>query len=284
MAPPPHRKPGSASAGLGPWVLVELLVVRRLLAVFGLFAALASPAIAQDRHYAGVAYAEDGRTVRYREEHWLFRDAGVPTRLVLYRCPSGEPFARKLMRERDDAAAPDFDFVDARDGYREGVHRDGNRWRIYVRKGEGAPLDTGVLAARPDMVVDAGFDAFVREHWADFAGAAHLGIAFVVPSRLDYLDLQLGSARDTRLGDVAVRQLRLSLGGLLGALAPTIELTYAVDSRRLLRFEGISNIRDNRGRSQRVRIDFPPSLESPAPDRADIEAAEAVPLARRCAP
>jgi len=271
MAPTPHRPQGPRHTLAGRCAALWLL------------AALMFPAAAQDRHYTGIAYAEDGQTVRYREEHWLFRDAGVPTRLVLYRCPSGEPFARKLLRERGEAAAPEFDFLDARDGYREGVRRQGNGWLVYVRKREGAPLDTGLLEPRPDMVIDAGFDAFVREHWADLAGTARLGIAFVVPSRLDYLDLRLGSARDTRLGDVAVRQLRLSLGGLLGALAPTIDLTYAADGRRLLRFEGVSNIRDSRGHSQRVRIEFPPSLERPA-DRAQIAAAESAALVARCAP
>lgn len=258
-------------------------VPARRWAALGLLAAVASTAAAEDRHYAGIAYADDNQTVRYREEHWLFRDAGVPTRLVLYRCPSGEPFARKLVRERGDAAAPEFDFLDARDGYREGAHRQDGGWQVYVRKREGAPVDTGLLPARSDMVIDAGFDAFVREHWTDLAGGVR-AIAFVVPSRLGYLNLQLGSARDSRLGDMAVRQLRLSLGGVLGVLAPTIDLTYAVDGRRLLRFEGISNIRDSHGRNQRVRIEFPPTLERPAPDRAQIEAAEAAPLMTRCAP
>lgn len=275
MAPTARRMPVSRADIARPWTAWTWIAVPLLVAL--------APAAAQDRHYTGVAYAEDGSTVRYREEHWLYREGDVPTRLVLYRCPSGEPFARKLVHERGDAAAPDFDFVDARDGYREGARREGARWLIYVRKRTGAPMDTGLLAARQDMVIDAGFDAYVREHWAQLAGAARLGIAFVVPSRLDYLNLQLGAARDTRLGDVAVRQLRLSLGGWLGALAPTIDLTYALDGRRLLRFDGISNIRDERGRNQRVRIEFPPALEGAAPDRAQIDAAAAVPLVPRCA-
>ena len=190
MAPTARRMPVSRADIARPWTAWTWIAVPLLVAL--------APAAAQDRHYTGVAYAEDGSTVRYREEHWLYREGDVPTRLVLYRCPSGEPFARKLVHERGDAAAPDFDFVDARDGYREGARREGARWLIYVRKRTGAPMDTGLLAARQDMVIDAGFDAYVREHWAQLAGAARLGIAFVVPSRLDYLNLQLGAARDTR--------------------------------------------------------------------------------------
>ena len=59
---------------------------------------MATPGHAVERHYTGVAYAADTDQVRYREEHWLFDDHGVQTRLVLYRCPAGQPFAKKTMR------------------------------------------------------------------------------------------------------------------------------------------------------------------------------------------
>jgi len=261
----PHRRCRFAEAAL-------------LLAVLG---ACPLRAHALDRHYLGVASAENGSAVRYREEHWLFRADGVATRLVLYRCPSGEPFARKLVYDRGDPAAPDFDFEDGRDGYREGVRREGERWLVYARERGDAPMQTRLLQAVPDMVVDAGFDAYVREHWASLAGAARRDIAFVMPSRQDYLRLRLGDARDAWLDGVAVRRFRLGLGGLLGALAPAIDLTYTMDGH-LLRFEGIGTIRDERGRHAWVRIDFPRSLERAAPQPGEVAAARTVPLVTRC--
>ena len=65
-----------------------------------------------------IAYARKGDTVLYRESHWRYRQEGVARRLVLYRCPDGRAFARKTVVERPAAQAPDFDFEDARDGYR----------------------------------------------------------------------------------------------------------------------------------------------------------------------
>jgi hypothetical protein len=80
------------------------------------------------------AYARKGEAVVYRESHWRYRQDGAARRLVLYRCPDGRAFARKTVVERGAAQAPDFDFEDARDGYREGV-RSSERGRVvYVRE------------------------------------------------------------------------------------------------------------------------------------------------------
>jgi hypothetical protein len=49
----------------------------------------------------------------------------------------------------------------------------------------------------------------------------------------------------------------LRLDGWLGVFAPKIEVAYGKDSRRLLRFQGLSNLRDDRGEESLVaRIDF----------------------------
>jgi hypothetical protein len=43
---------------------------------------------------------------------------------------------------------------------------------------------------------------------------------------------------------------------LLGMLAPPIELAYDRNERKLLRYRGISNIRDSSGKSQSVEIHY----------------------------
>src|SRR5687768_6044621 len=68
----------------------------------------------------GTARSRDGGEVVYRETHWRLT-GGALSRVVLYRCPDGTPFARKRLWGDPDAIAPRFEFVDGRDGYREGV-------------------------------------------------------------------------------------------------------------------------------------------------------------------
>ncbi len=243
---------------------------------------VAVPCQAADRHYLGVAYADGGDRVSYREEHWVYEDKDGQTRLVLYRCPSGAPFARKWVRERGRPVMPDFDFVDARNGYREGAHRQADGLEVYVQKGADAPRRATTLALPEDGVIDAGFDAYVRNHWARLGQRSDLHMAFMVPSRLSYMDLRLDVTQDGSLDGQPVRRLRMSLAGLLGLVTPTIELTYAMGDHRLLRFQGISNIRDDAGRNQRVRIEFSPSDERSPPTRAEIDAAGSMALVAHC--
>jgi len=232
-------------------------------------------------HYSGMAYAVDGGQLRYREEHWLFREQGTLTRLVLYRCPSGQPFARKWLRYPDQPWTPDFTFEDARDGYQEGATRLPGAWRVYVRERADAPTQTAELPSRPDTVVDAGFDAFVQSHWAALARPEGVRASFVVPGRLSYLDLRLKPLGDA---EGSTRQFRLGLDGLLGAVTPSIQLTYANTDRHLEEFAGISNIRDERGHRQRVRIRFPVDAVGPIPEQAEVEAAARQPLTSHCPP
>lgn len=232
-------------------------------------------------HYKGMAYPVKGGGLRYSEEHWLFREQDTLTRLVLYRCPSGQAFARKWLRYTGKPWMPEFNFEDARDGYQESVRRSKEGWQVSVRERADAPTQSAQLSAREDSVIDAGFDAFVQAHWSTLDRNEGTRAAFLVPSRFSYLDLSLKPIAGAPQGS---RSFRLSLDGWLGAIAPSIQLTYAEADHRLEEFVGISNIRDERGHRQRVRIDFPAESISATPRTSDIEAAANLPLTSHCAP
>jgi hypothetical protein len=70
---------------------------------------------------------------------------------------------------------------------------------------------------------------------------------------------------------------RLKIDGWLGLLVPAIDVSYGQSSRRLLRFEGLSNLRDDAGaQAQRTRIDF--ASPARAADEGQWRAALAAPL------
>jgi hypothetical protein len=53
------------------------------------------------------------------------------------------------------------------------------------------------LPASADGVLDAGFDAFVREHWQDLAAGRAPHLEFLIPSRFEYLSFALSGVHDT---------------------------------------------------------------------------------------
>lgn len=249
--------------------------MRRLL-LFALLLALATPAaLAANEHYLGTAYAPHGGAERYREEHWVLREGGQQVRLVLYRCPDGAAFARKWVRGGIDDPAPDFALFDQRDGYREGVStRAGERY-VYLQARAGAAMQSQKLPPVADPVIDAGFDAWLRAHWDPPAAP----LQFLVPSRLDWVPLQV-QARDG--SDRGERGFRLRLDAWYGFAAPPLRVTYDRETRRLRRFEGLSNLRDGNGGTQTVRIEFPADAISPPPSQQDLDTAAATPLTGRC--
>lgn len=240
-------------------------------------AAARTPILAQD----ALAHARDGGALLYRESHWLYREGASARRLVLYRCPDGRAFARKTVLERSAAQAPDFDFEDARDGYREGVRSTPAGRVVYVRARTGAPLRERRVEVPPNAVIDAGFDASVRQHWDRLRAGLELAQPFLVPSRMDFIPVRVRPGAKVDWRGTPAQRMTMRLDRWYGFAAPAMELVYASADRRLLEFAGIATIRDAAGRHQDVRIVFP---NAPAPAGAGaLQRALTSPLVGRCA-
>jgi hypothetical protein len=202
---------------------------------------------------------------------------------VLYRCADRTPFGRKWVREVPSAVAPDFDFEDARDGYREGVQSDHGARVVFLRENARAALETHPLLDRADAVLDAGFDAFVRLHWQDLAAGRAPRLEFLIPSRFEYLEFALSGVHDAVVDGAPARQFKLRLATWYGFAVPGIDLTYD-QTGRLVEFDGVGNVRDAAGKNQNVRIVFPADAMRSDVPQSEIARAAAEPLASGCKP
>lgn len=232
--------------------------------------------------YEGAAYARDGGQLLYRETHWRYGEDGSTRRLVLYRCPNGAAFARKRVVETAQPSAPDFDFHDGRDGYREGVRSRAGRREVYVQAGATAALRAKAIELPHDAVIDAGFDAMVRMRWDELGREGGVAVPFLLPSRYAFLDLKLSAAAPLQAQGRAARRLRMSLDRWYGFAIPSIELIYGDRDRRLIEFRGIGTIRDRRGRPLDVRIVFPADAVVRDAARVEVDRAGSVELAASC--
>lgn len=235
--------------------------------------ALMTPAQAMVQREVAFASELDDGTALYREEHLVrLADGRAEERLVMYRCLDGSAFARKRVRYAQDPFAPSFLLEDARSGYREGAERTAEGLRVaWTGPGEG---ESAAMVEASALVADAGFDEWLRSAWEPLAAGETRSLDFLVPSRLrTYRFDVVAIATD----DPALRAFKLRLGGWFGRWLPSIEVAYDADTRRLVRFEGLSNLRDDAGDAQmKVRIDFP---EPPSPsDTATFDRALGEPL------
>jgi hypothetical protein len=254
--------------------------MKTILAAALLAALLAAPAHAVVQRELALASDLDDGAALYREEHLVrLADGGPAERLVLYRCLDGAAFARKRVRYADDPSAPSFQLEDARSGYREGAERSPEGTRVAWTAPGGAEA-AAVLPAGP-LVADAGFDEWVRAAWEPLARGDTVSMQFLVPSRLRAYRFEVAPVD---ADDPTLRAFRLRLGGWFGWLLPSIEVAYDAASRRLVRFEGLSNLRDDAGEAPlKVRIDFPQppvAVEPGVFDRALAEPLVACPVQR----
>lgn len=241
----------------------------------------APTAAAGIRQIEGQAHATGDGHLMYAETHWLYTDRGVPARLVLYRCPDGRPFARKWLREDGPAQAPDFELADGRTGYREGVRRTGNTRLVFVQSRTGAAERTAPLPDSADLVIDAGFDAYIRQHWDRLGSGESETVPFLIPSRLGALDFKVRRLDDAVVEGRPARRYRLGLASWIGFALPHIDVAYDARTRELLRFVGLANIRGSNGDNVRARIVFDPAATHPASPQA-LAVARAEPLDGRC--
>jgi hypothetical protein len=259
-----------------------------VLAACAAFAALATAQRAPAADLAFTGYARDLESGRllYIESH-VVREFGEKgeSRVVLYRCANGtETFARKELRYGTVREEPEFSFVDARSGYTEGLRRTASGPVVFQREATRAPAREAKVPANVVVVSDAGFDEFVRKHWSDLEAGEAVRFPFLIPSRLDFLTFKVKKQRDETIEGAVASVIRLNLSGVLGWFLPYIEVSYRRSDQVLMRYKGLTNIRNAEGDNLVALIEFPMKERRALPaGSAPLEAQKAVPLVARCA-
>jgi hypothetical protein len=106
------------------------------------------------------------------------------------------------------------------------------------------------------LVVDAGFDAFVKDNWDSLLAGETKRFQFPFASREMLVELEIattGCTYDSQTDQCFVLELD---NWFLKMLAAPIELGYDRDLRRLTRFRGVSNIRAADGGGLEVDIHY----------------------------
>jgi hypothetical protein len=243
---------------------------------------MAAPAMAGS-FYRGYAYTLDDHRLLYTESHWLYEDKGVAHRLVIYSCPDGQAFARKWVDTAPGAPTPDVDMLDARTGYREGVRTQAGQREVFSQADAASPEKHAPIKNPQNAVIDAGFDAFVREHWDALSAAGVSPLPFLIPSQLRYVDFSAKMLRDEQSDGRGIRWFRLQLDGWYAFVLPHIDVAYDAQNHDLFEYRGLSNIRGSGNRNLTVTIQFPPAEHRADTGLADVERAAAMPLTGRCA-
>lgn len=212
------------------------------------------------RTYRGEAVNPREQTAIYAEEHEEVYTSGERTQLLTtYRDATGKAIANRSVDFSSDKFAPTFRLEDLRTGYLEGAEVVPNGIRLYWRKSSNDPIQEKIANIPSPAVIDAGFNNFVQAHWDSVMTGEKLQMYFGVPFTLDYYRFRLYKDEEVTLNGRNAVVVKCDIDNfILRLFVKPIVLTYDIETRRMMSYEGISNINDDNGKSHFVRILYNP--------------------------
>lgn len=188
----------------------------------------------------GSAYDKETGHFLYSEQH--FCEGEHTECMVQYVDSAGLVFAKKYLDYRQNPLSPSLVMTDFRSG-----------------------VELRVPPSQEDnLVVDAGFDNYVRSVWdsldaGDSAKFPFLPVGFDKPLKMMALRSDPGDCKSVELC------LKINLDSwILGMLVDPIELYYSRADRRLQQFSGVSNIKGENGETLSVDIHYQYGDQLPA--------------------
>jgi hypothetical protein len=119
------------------------------------------------------------------------------------------------------------------------------------------------------VVIDAGFDGYIRDNWDRLLVGDTLEFQFPLASRSSMVSLRVKSSLCSYETDADQCFTLEASNWLYRILSSPIELGYDQDQLRLARYRGLSNINDERGKGLMVDIRY--SYQVPAATTCDID-------------
>ncbi len=205
-----------------------------------------------DAYVIGTAYAPGSNHVLYTESYTTSSSAHARVR---YESADGGLLAEKQLDFSQDRHAPDVIRNDYRLNLVLTIKTKNNATTLQAQRKGKAALDT-TLEIDEKLVIDAGFDFFVQDHWYDLMQGEDIKFRFLVPARKTAIKLKL-KQRNCAAAEQQRACFRVKpTNWIIAAVMPPIDLEYDKNSLRLMRFSGLGQLPDSNGKSQEVDIHY----------------------------
>jgi hypothetical protein len=146
-----------------------------------------------------------------------------------------------------------YDFRDIRAQYQDGAKVASDRIWLFRKLSPENEFEEKYILKEANQIVGQGFHQFILHNLEKIAQGEIFQIRLVLPSRLDQYEFRI-SKREIN-GDTLGIRLEID-NWLLRLFAPHVDVEYDLRTRRLLRYEGISNLEDTSGKHKKVFITY----------------------------
>ncbi len=204
----------------------------------------------------GDAYESKTHQLLYHEEHVIHGQEHY----VTYKKDDGSTFAEKKLSYHLSYVTPVYNLEDKRFKRNTGSEFRDNEWYLYRREESGHSEELK-LEQNEGLVIDAGFNNFVRINFDTLASGVALKFQFGLTDPLIQLPMKLQgipcSKRDAHYDDALFLCLRARNTSLLYRwFVPDIYVIYSRDQHFLMQYDGPSNLLGDNDKGQSVHIDY----------------------------
>ena len=199
--------------------------------------------------FVGTAYAiekeNNPESILYTEHHRIFKnDMGEYVMgTVEYRNAEGELIAVKELSFSSRQTLPELRFDDLRTSNafetKNELVEKSSTVRLVTQEASSIEISNVEIDKPSRSVVDAGFDLFVLNSWEALLKGEKVRLDFLALTRASFYGFYL--KKQKLVGDQVIIELKPS-SFFLNMLMDPIVLTYDLKTKRLMRFEGLTNI------------------------------------------
>jgi hypothetical protein len=195
----------------------------------------------------------------YTENHTQVWNQGkhISSELI-YKDRDNHVFAKKFVDYSSNPIMPDFSLEDFRTGYYESLKKNDKVAILKYRPNQKSGIKESATPFNSMSVAEGGFHYYILSNFETLMqGKAHHA-DFIIPSTLGSFKCFVVKVKESEINSRPVVTFRMTLSNWFYRIfVDDIHVTYDIASRKLIYYEGISNIEDEtKSRNYRVRIHF----------------------------
>ncbi|MBU2711236.1 hypothetical protein [Zooshikella harenae] len=156
---------------------------------------------------------------------------------VTYTTPDGNVFATKTVNYETTPLTPTIVFNKLKFNQRESVFIKSNN--VIILHEEDNQRQEHQLPLKPNLVIDAGFDTFIRKHWSKLLANKSFSFEFLSINENSTYTFQIEKTQE----DSTTASFTMSLDSFIGGFfVDPIIITYEKKEQKLIRYQGLTNI------------------------------------------
>ena len=212
----------------------------------------------------GEAYDLNGDSLLYTEHHrFEYADGKPSASRVEYRTPEGDVFGSKTLDFTRSLSVPSYETRLHNGQYIEGLRYSEDGVVIYRSDDGGENMDEKTLKLDARSAADAGFNNLVLMHYDELMAGETVKFRFIAPNRQTSVRFKAEMIGQREIEGLPVVNFKVAVASLIGLFVDPLRLSYDPQSRHLIEYRGLSNVRDPQGELYEVRIRYPELIRKP---------------------